>query len=343
MVNIAELLSKKVSYQSDTWAPITRERLISDILNEVRNGKYLRTVHFLRKLLAEGSQESYGIHKKALPCVTFCATFGSDRRRENLKEYNYILVVDIDKLSSDELIRFKKILLDESFVFAFWDSPSANGIKGLVYLSYNFKVDQANLDKSHKTAFKKLSKHFLDSYDIKLDESGNDITRLCFLSYDRDLVLKKDFAAFQVDESDVIEFNQTGSNNTSQDLIFSSSGDVLFKPMKKNNATDRKTMQAIIKYLKKNQLSITSTYEQWYKVAYAIADAFTYAIGEKYFLSLCKLDNERYHETNCKNILNYSYNNKSGRITFSTIVYLANQKGYLTNSQRGGVSKAAAN
>ena len=104
--------------------------------------------------------------------------------------------------------------------------------------------------------------------------------------------------------------------------------DVLNNPKGKNNQRDRKTLLNIIKFLKKKNISITSTYENWYRVAYAIAYSFTHDIGEKYFLSLCELDGANHNEIQSKNMLLYCYKNSKGNIKFKTIVFLATNKGF---------------
>lgn len=338
-MDIAVILNKKVSLQADTWAKIDQEVPIGDMLKEIRSDKYAQKINFLRKLLNQGNQEAYGIHKKTLPCVTVCATFNGDRKKDNIKEYNYLIVLDIDKLVTEEFQRVKQVFQSNNYVFSFWESPSGNGLKGLVAIAYDFPISPANLDQAHKSAFKKLSDYFNSEYNIELDESGSDTTRLCFLSYDPGIVIKDQITGFGVKEADLIDSIRKSSGEQGSVKAYKRSRDTLFNPLNKNKALNRKTMQSIIKYLEKRQISITASYDEWYKVAYAIADTFTYDIGEKYFLGLCKLDGAKYHEENCRNMLKYSYGNRTGQLTFSTIIYFANQKGYLTNTQRSEVSK----
>ena len=58
----------------------------------------------------------------------------------------------------------------------------------------------------------------------------------------------------------------------------------------KNNKSHRQQIQFIIRFLNKNKSSITKSYEQWTQVGYAIANTFTYEVGEKYFVRFSKLD-----------------------------------------------------
>ena len=91
------------------------------------------------------------------------------------------------------------------------------------------------------------------------------------------------------------------------------------------------TMKNIIKYLTKNKLSITNSYDEWYRVAIIIANSFTYDVGEKYFLQLSQLDKSKYNEVECKNILIDCYENSRGEINFNSIIHLASEKGFKYN------------
>jgi hypothetical protein len=87
-------------------------------------------------------------------------------------------------------------------------------------------------------------------------------------------------------------------------------------------------MQAIVKYLEKREISITYSYVEWYKVAMAIANSFTFDIGERYFQRLSSFDKNKYDTSNCTNFLINCYESRTGAIKFSTIVFLAVEKGF---------------
>ncbi len=341
-MTIQEILKHKVSFQLATWTPISKEFTIGEILAEIKSTKYSLQVNHLRQLLDSENYEGYGIHKKTLPSVTFCATFNEKRRREFLKVYNSLIVIDIDKLSQKEVIRTKHILQSDEYVFSFWESPSQRGLKGLVSLSYDFDINSSILDNAHKSAFQKLSDHFLNNHQIELDESGSDTTRLCFLSFDPYLQIKETVKQFTISQVDLIDSKKEKRTTGTKSIITKGSKDTLFNPKNKNIPENRKTIQSIIKFLSKRGSSITNSYEEWYRVAYAIANSFTYDIGEKYYLALCRLDGVKHDEANSINMLRYCYNNSTDRIKFNSIIYFANQKGYQINSQRGGVPKTAS-
>ncbi len=338
MHSITDIINSNVSYQANTWSDITSEVTIEIILNQIKSNQYKSQIEVLRNKLEKGDLEYYDNYKKQLPAVTFSATFNRKRTKGSLKTYNSLLVIDIDKLDAIKLESTYNFLLKEDYVLAFWRSPSNKGYKGLISINYKIENVEIELDTLHKSAFKKLSKYFFDKYSIELDNSGSDLTRLCFLSYDNNLIQKVIFNNFEIADVDIISCPKSSFRKDSK-LIFASNRDILYNPLGKNNQLDRKIMTNIIRYLNNKKLSITYNYQDWCKVAMAISNAFTFEIGLNYFAKLSSMDIDKYSEVACTNFLINCFETRKGKVTFRSIVYLANQKGYKTKYQRNGVPK----
>lgn len=338
MINIETILNTTVSYQKNTWSDISNEPSIKEILEVIKSDKLKQQITDLREKLNQENNEYYDTHKKQLPAVTFSGTFAQKRILENLKIYNRLIVLDFDKLNEDEIIKGYKHLLADEYVLTFWRSPSNKGFKGLVSLEYVNISNEFNIDILHKSAFKKLSNHFKELYNLELDKSGSDISRLCFLSYDPNLVLKENERKFTITENDLI-FEVIKEKSKTQTIKYASNKDALYNPKNKNNQLNRKLMTDIIRHLINKNKSITYSYAEWCKVAMAIANSFTYDIGLKYFLKLSSLDTSKFNEAQCTNFLSNCYETKNGNVSFGSIIYLANQKGYTTKNQKNGVGK----
>jgi hypothetical protein len=327
-MDIEKHLNKKISYQKDTWSSLSKELTISQVLQEFKGDIYKSKIEALRNLIKKNDIESYKAEKLKLPAVTFCGTFDSARRKEELKEYNELIVIDIDKLETDEMYRVSAILLEEDFVFSFWTSPSNNGVKGLVTLKYNYDIG-VNIDLSHKTAFYKLSDYFFQKHNIILDNSGNDTTRLCFVSWDKDIVIKNKFSHFEIDELDLkTTYESTDRVEKNAKIKKTNKRDALYNPSEKNKNHHRRDIKKIIDYLIKRKISITDEYENRYKIGYAISNSFTYDIGVKYFLTLCQINSLKFNETKAIKLLEYCYENNTGWIKFNFIEELVKNKGY---------------
>ena len=162
-----------------------------------------------------------------------------------------------------------------------------------------------------------------------MDKSGSDITRLCFISSDKELVLKDKFVSFEVEKKPIsVSITKKSQSVKTISIKNASLKDILYNQDGKNDQYQRKTIKNITKFLTKNSLSITNSYPEWLRVAFAVSNSFTFDIGLKYFIDLCKLDKDKFNETNCKNFLINCYENSKGEIGFNSIIHLASEKGY---------------
>ena len=334
-----ELKNIKVSYQEKAWSSISKEITLNETLSIIDSELLKGKIEKLRKELEIGNKDYYDNNKKSLPAVTFSATFQGNRRKGSLKEYNQILVIDIDKLSKEEMTNVGEALEKEPIVFSFWKSPSNKGYKGLIKLSFLEKFEEINTDFQHKNAFNLISNYFLETHNIELDKSGSDITRLCFLSYDQKINIKENIKEFKVNNSNIPI--ATKKNKVPNSTIkFSSNKDTLHNSLNRNDPYDRRLMSNIIRHLNNKNQTITETYENWCKVAMAIANSFTFDVGKNYFIKLSKRDSTKFNEINCINFLTNCYENRKGEVSFASVVFLANNIGFKTKYQKNnGVPK----
>lgn len=130
--------------------------------------------------------------KKALPCATFSGIF--DGRNDNkLVDYTGVVVLDIDEKDYQKVMLAKTQLVEDDSVYAFFESPN----RGLKIL---FRVKTP--PELHKdTVFPQLKQYVEDNYNLIVDNSGKNISRLCFVSSDRDLYHNPDASYFSVDEN----------------------------------------------------------------------------------------------------------------------------------------------
>ena len=225
--------------------------------------------------------------------------------------------------------------MQDPYVASIWKSPSGNGWKGLVQLSYPEEAQILEACEKHHEAFLYVEQYFKSNYSIELDSSGKDITRLCFFSWDPELVVKCTASAMPIE----IEQKQTKTERkvVSQPTHSQSShlvkdyawNQVEGKSTQKNNPMDRRLMENIYRYLVRHNSSITGSYEDWVKVAFAIAGTFHPAYGRTMFMKLCRLDGIGHNEEQSERLIYDAYTTMEKRSDFSTIIYLAGKKGYV--------------
>jgi len=318
---IDEILAKEVTFQDTVFSEKLKKIKIGDFLDLIKNEKYKSIIIGLRNYLNTGDKRRYEQNKKRLPSITFSGLFEETRKIESLIKYTDICVIDIDKISVQDIQNHLKNLYSDPYVFSFWLSPSGNGIKGLVKINYLHDLAISNPNEYHKYAFSKLFDYFKQKYNIEIDKTGSDITRLCFISSDNELVLKNQIEGFSVEEKTVgisVPVVRTKQNKIKSNCFNKKEH---MNPENRNYQLKRAKIKNIVKSLKKRNLSITSSYEKWYRVAYAISSTFTYDLGEKYYLQLCRLDGARHNEEESIAMLRYSYMNSDKLISFGTILF----------------------
>ena len=167
---------------------VVEHKTIAIILEEIKTGKHKPGIIYLRKSLAEKKEEAYNKAKKSLPAFTPSGKFGGGRKLEFLTEYSKFIILDIDKLSTNDLQKSKSIAAQSEFTYACFISPSGNGLKILV------KIETPKTE--HKETFLKVQAHYETILKLEIDKSGKDLTRLCFYSWDENLYLNENASVF---------------------------------------------------------------------------------------------------------------------------------------------------
>lgn len=331
-----ELLEIPVSFYRNMKSTEVVPATIGKVLDAIQSPFYESQVKSIRKLKILGKFEEADELKGNLHAVTFCATFKGRRLSGLYEEYNSLMVIDIDKLSADEMKRVKDCLEVCPIVATYWQSPSGAGWKGLVPLNYLHSDNKTDVVDKHHWAFQKLEDYFKSEYNITLDASGKDITRLCFMSWCPDLRLKEEFCVYDVDLDEMNSVKKAHKISGEKLPVLKSSGEPILwnivDGQKQENRTgtsyDRRTMERIYKFLSSRGLSITSTYEEWVKVAFAIAQTFHSTYGHKMFMKLCELDGLNHNADKSERLIYDAYTTQEKRSDFSSIIYLANRKGF---------------
>lgn len=187
---------------------VVEHKTIPMILEEIKTGKYKHAIVYLRKSLSENKLEAYEKAKKSLPAFTPSGKFIGGRKMEFLAEYSNCIILDIDKLQPEELVKVNHLARQCEFTYACFISPSGNGLKILV------KVSSSKAE--HKETFLAIQDHYEKLLNLEIDKSGKDITRLCFYSYDENLFLNENANVFVTSSGVEMPLNTTNSTQSCQ-------------------------------------------------------------------------------------------------------------------------------
>lgn len=121
--------------------------------------------------------------KNLLPAIVFGGVF-NERSKKGLKEHSGLMVLDVDNVDNIEELKTK--IIEIPYVVTCFTSPSGNGLKAVV------KINPCDAEMHTK-----IWNEFKNTYDwLELDESGKDVSRVCFESYDPKIYVNFDAKVF---------------------------------------------------------------------------------------------------------------------------------------------------
>lgn len=164
-------------------------------LDRIKQGKSKELIQNLRSL----SKSEYDKQKSQLPGVCFNGVF-EYRSLSGIKEHSGLIVLDFDKFETEqEAIDFKNSICNDSYIFSAWISPSGKGIKALVKIPKSIE--------NHKEYFKSLKNYYNHP---NWDDSGSDVSRFCFESYDPELFINESSLVWdKIDSPELEDIGQT--------------------------------------------------------------------------------------------------------------------------------------
>jgi predicted P-loop ATPase len=300
-------MKAKISFYNNINQNKSKQTIdITEFLYHVKHGKW----QSISEQVAIIQDHNKRREKKAeiAPYVTISGYFENERAADKLSLHSNFIGMDIDDIP-EELENIKHLLKNDPYVYAIFNSISGNGICVL------FRIDGTR----HIDAFYSIGDYLLKNYQLIIDQSGKDVSRARYVSYDPDLHINDKAPIFKK---------------------------YLPKPKKQAHKTKLKTIfvetefDDIIKQMVDKNVNCVESYHEWLEIAFALSDQFG-ENGREYFHQLSSISG-KYD----RDICNKQYTNclkhtaKGNKITIKTIYYHAKKAGININSQK--VKKIAA-
>jgi hypothetical protein len=151
---------------------------LKDVYHLINSDTYKQRTFTLQNLSDSKTAKTYKAQN--FDYVTFSGTF-SKRSDKYLTKHSGLLTIDFDNLIDPYEIK-EKLLYDEYFeTELIFISPTGNGLKWVIPI--NLKKD------THLNYFLAISNYIQQSYKIKVDQSGKDTSRACFLPHDPNIYI----------------------------------------------------------------------------------------------------------------------------------------------------------
>lgn len=169
--------------------PVERKSLIL-IAKDIASDKYKSEVAKVRTLIAEGKFEEAQEAKKQILAFTPSAVFTEKRLMQFIEMYSGFIHLDFDKLTPEQLEAVRKIIAEIPYTFLCFISPSGNGLKVFVEITTGIE--------HHDIAYQQVQQYYEKATGLKADPACKDITRLCFMSHDPQLIKNLQNKKFEV-------------------------------------------------------------------------------------------------------------------------------------------------
>ena len=284
---------------------------IEEILQRIKFGEYKSQVAELQKLVNSDNLDEYNNKKKSLLAFTPSGRFIGGRKMQYFKEYSGLIILDFDKLTENHLALLSEQIPKIPYTFAFFKSPSGNGCKVLV------KVDSKKED--HLQAFNQVRLYYENTLALQVDPSGKDITRLCFFSYDPNLFHHPNATVFPVRSLSEAEVPVTTKESCHLEPVERSSSPI-------------DDIENVIQQIESNHIDITSPYENWIKICFALIDA----LGSNARFSFHRISrfNPEYSHDKCNKQFDHCLNSNSSGVTIKTFFGFAKDHGIDVSRKR---------
>ncbi|MEI6765625.1 MAG: BT4734/BF3469 family protein [Bacteroidota bacterium] len=222
---------------------------IDDFVRSIKSGKiHGRSIKkTIEHIRSAADSNERSKLKRTLPAVTLSAECSGGHKKANIISTTGLIQIDIDKL--EDVDKKKEQLKDDPFIKIMFVSPSGNGLKCILKIGSS--------PPNH--LFESICSYFKEQYAIEVDKQVKDESRLCFYSYDPDIFINDNAIEFVA----VVNKPDDSPKKLTPDI------------------------EHLISKLEAASIDVTTNYNDWIMLAFALTDAFG-AAGEQYFHRISK-------------------------------------------------------
>lgn len=289
---------------------------LASFLEGVQSGKWQDIVFDVRNA---PTKEIKDLKKKTAPLVTISGSF-SARKDDAIRQHSGFIAIDIDNLEDAQATKDR--IGADHYIYSCFLSIGGNGLCLII------KIDGTR----HLDAFNAIAAYLYNEYQLIVDQSGKNVSRARFVSYDPFMLLNTKSATFKK-----------------------------YLPKKKEPKHPKvmviKTdFDAMIKQMDEKGINLCEDYSDWVRICYALVQEFQEQ-GRDYFHTLSS-HSSKYNSIDCDSQFTACLKNhsetKGKKSTIGTIYYHAKQNGidiysehtkaiarFTTSQKAAGLSKEA--
>lgn len=191
-----EGISSLISYYGNCTEKKSTQITLTELFNKIQKGE--GTKQIIQILRNSTDKNEIDLNKKKLPAVTISGVFGESRKKDFIKNHTGLIQIDLDKIKDIDSVINQ--LEKDKYSLAVFKSPTGTGIKIIVRINSDIK--------QHEKNFIELEKYYFKNYNLQIDKSCKDVTRLMYLSYDENLFVNENAELFNLELINEQLFNE---------------------------------------------------------------------------------------------------------------------------------------
>lgn len=173
-----------VTFYNNAFGSESVEVELNDILRAIRSQKWKEKVKKYRSMIPDGKTKESDQYKRSnIPGVTVSGTFPNNRKANELGDHSGFIAMDFDNVSLD----IRDELYADDYTYAGFVSVGGGGICIIVKIEPSKHID----------AFRALEHYYFTKYNLQVDQSCKDVSRLRFVSCDSEMAVNPDAKQFK--------------------------------------------------------------------------------------------------------------------------------------------------
>ncbi len=230
---------------------------VGNFLQCIKREKFKAKIKYLRRLKSKDDKRKF--KSASLPCVTISGLFG-ERKEHDILEYHYLMCLDFDEIADTKHAR--ELLEGDPFTMAVSGSASGSGLFTIIRLEKKPLENAEEIRRYHTEQFHNLQIYYKEKYDLTIDKSCKNVSRLRFVSSDPEIYINPQSKPFKALSGKL-------ESHTS-----------LTTPQNKMEAWEDKDLisegvesdvRGVVEEIRENGVIIGSDdYDDWLKIAFAL-------------------------------------------------------------------------
>lgn len=296
MIETATLADVAVSLYQNSFDRVGITSNLCEIMDSIKSGKWGQQVKSVRDAKDKNARDSL---KQKLPAFTPSGLFAR-RNASELQSHSGRIAIDFDLQDNPalggSLSQVRETLENDQYSEYVALSVSGQGL---------FVITRINGGR-HAESFAYLERYYKETFDLVIDKSCKDISRLRFVSFDPDLFHNENAETVIIPDAE--DFGEL----MPEDL----------KTYHAGQSDNKAVMDAIIQ---SGKLIGDDSYGDWLKIGLALVSAFGEG-GRQYFHALSQKSG-KYNAAECDKKFGNCLRTNQGKVTFASIVHMAKAAG----------------